>query len=113
MNIIDYTPDLEIKSGMIIRNMPSEVYHKIEGLSNSGLKMLLDCPARYYYKYLSGEYEAKEKPSFKIGKACHKYILEGAEAFEQEYWFNPYGDLTKAELVEILTQKLNTEGRTN
>lgn len=103
--IIDYVEGMEIKPPCIIRNMPSEVYHSIEGLSNSGLKMLLDCPARYYYKYLSGEYEAKEKPSFKIGKACHKYILEGEEAFYQEYWHNPYSDLTKTELVRMLQEK--------
>ena len=80
--IIDYKEGMEIKPPCIIRGMPSDVYHSIEGLSNSGLKMLLDCPARYYFKYLSGEYEAKEKPSFKIGKACHTYTLEGQEVFE-------------------------------
>lgn len=100
--IIDYTEGMEINAPCIIRNMPSEVYHSIEGLSNSGLKMLLDCPARYYYKYLSGEYEPKEKPSFKIGKACHCYILEGQEVFEQKYWSNPYSDLNKADIVNLL-----------
>lgn len=103
--IIDYKEGMEIKPPCIIRNMPSEVYHSIEGLSNSGLKMLLDCPARYYFKYLSGEYEAKEKPSFKIGKACHTYILEGQEAFENTYWHNPYSDYTKKEIVRILQEK--------
>lgn len=105
LNIIDYQKGMKIKPPCIIRGMPSEVYHSIEGLSNSGLKMLLDCPARYYYKYLSGEYEPKEKPHFKIGKACHKYILEGAGAFQQEYWHNPYRDYTKSELLEILKDK--------
>lgn len=103
--IIDYKEGMEIKPPCIIRNMPSEVYHSIEGLSNSGLKMLLDCPARYYFKYLSGEYEAKEKPSFKIGKACHTYILEGQEAFKNTYWHNPYSDYTKKEIVRILQEK--------
>lgn len=103
--IIDYKEGMEIKPPCIIRGMPSEVYHSIEGLSNSGLKMLLDCPARYYFKYLSGEYEAKEKPSFKIGKACHTYILEGQEVFENTYWHNPYSDYTKKEIVRILQEK--------
>lgn len=103
--IINYVQGMEIKPPCIIRGMPSEVYHSIEGLSNSGLKMLLDCPARYYYKYLSGEYEPKEKPSFKIGKACHCYILEGEEKFQQTYWYNPYGDLNKSELLKVLKDK--------
>ena len=71
-------------------------------LSNSGLKTLLDCPAKYYYKYLSGEYEYKEKPSFKIGKACHMYLLEGRKAFEQVYWHNPYSELKKEDLLKKL-----------
>ena len=78
--IIDYKEGMQITEPCIVRGIPIDVYHKMPALSNSGLKMLLDCPARYYYKYLSGEYEAKEKPSFKIGKACHCYILDGNES---------------------------------
>ncbi len=100
--IIDYTPDLDICKPMIIRNMPIDVYHKSKGISNSGLKTLIDCPAKYYYKYLSGEYEAKEKPHFKIGKACHCYILEGKETFFETYWHNPYANFDKAGLQAVL-----------
>lgn len=103
--IIDYKPGMKITEPCIVRGIPIEVYHKMPALSNSGLKMLLDCPAKYYYKYLSGEYSAKEKPAFKIGKACHCYILEGKEKFEQNYWHNPYSDYTKTELLEILREK--------
>ncbi len=105
MGIINYKEGMKIKKPCAIRNMPIDVYHAHPALSESGLKILLDCPARYYYKYLSGEYEAKEKPSFKIGKACHKYILEGEKAFCQEYWHNPYSELTKIELVRLLQDK--------
>lgn len=102
MEIIDYQEGTKISSPCIIRGMPSEVYHKMPALSNSGLKTLLNCPAKYYYKYLSGEYEPKEKPYFKIGKAAHKYILEGREEFEKEYWHNPYSEFKKDELIEFL-----------
>lgn len=101
-NIIDYTEGMEITEPCIIRNMPNEIYHKMPALSNSGLKTLLSCPIKYYYKYLSGEYEPKEKPYFKIGKAAHKYILEGREEFEKEYWHNPYSELKKDELINLL-----------
>jgi hypothetical protein len=100
--ILNYKEGMEIKKPCIIRNMPNEVYHSMPALSNSGLKTLLDCPAKYYYKYLSGEYEYKEKPSFKIGKAAHMYLLEGRKAFEQVYWHNPYSELNKNELLEKL-----------
>lgn len=109
MKIIDYTPDMLILKPCAVRGMPIDVYHKHPALSESGLKTLLDCPAKYYYKYLSGEYEPQERPSFKIGKACHKYILEGEEAFKSEYWHNPYTEYTKSELLHILKDKYNVE----
>lgn len=103
--IIDYKKNMAIDKPCIIRNMPIDVYHSVKGLSNSGIKTLLDCPAKYYYKYLSGEYEPKEKPQFKIGKACHTYILEGKETFEKIYWHNPYSSAKKEDLVKILQNK--------
>lgn len=105
MKIINYKEGMTIQAPCAIRGMPIDVYHSHPALSESGLKTLLDCPARYYYKYLSGNYEYKEKPSFKIGKACHKYILEGQKEFEKEYWHNPFSDLTKTEIVRILQDK--------
>ena len=102
LEICNYKEGMEIKKPCIIRGMPSEIYHKMPALSNSGLKTLINCPAKYYYKYLSGEYEPKEKPYYKIGKAAHKYILEGKEEFEKEYWHNPYSEMKKDELIELL-----------
>ena len=107
MKIIDYEPGMLIVKPCAIRGMPIDDYHKHPALSESGLKTLLDCPARYFYKYISGEYEYKEKPSFKIGKACHKYILEGEDAFKAEYWHNPYSEYTKPEILRILKDKYN------
>ena len=100
--IIDYKEGMKIEKNCIIRGMPNDIYHKKPALSNSGLKTLLDCPAKYYYKYLSGEYEPKEKPHFKIGKAVHCYLLEGREQFEKIYWTNPYYGLKKEEKIEKL-----------
>lgn len=99
LNIINYEEGMEISEPCIIRGMPNEIYHKMPALSNSGLKTLIDCPAKYYYKYLSGECENKEKPSYKIGKACHMYLLEGREAFEKVYWHNPFSEYTKEALI--------------
>lgn len=107
LNIIDYKEGIEISEPCIIRNMPNEVYHKMPALSNSGLKTLIDCPAKYYYKYLSGEYEYKEKPSYKLGKACHMYLLEGKEKFKEVYWHNPYSEYTKEELFNYVHKKHN------
>ena len=102
--ILNYKEGMFITKPCIVRGMPSNVYHSMPALSNSGLKMLLDCPAKYYYKYLSGEYEYKEKPSFKIGKAAHMYLLEGRKEFEKVYWHNPYSEFKKDELVKKLQE---------
>ena len=103
--IKDWTPETKIKAGQAYRGMPSELYHQHPALSNSGLKTLLDCPARYYYKYLSGECELKETPAQKIGKASHCYILEGEKAFTQRYWHNPYSGFLKDETIAFLCVK--------
>lgn len=103
--IIDYTEGMQITKPCIIRGMPDDIYHSTIGLSTSGLKMLLECRAIYFDKYLSGTYIEEEKACYKIGKACHKYILEGAEAFEKTYWFNPFGKMVKADLIKELEQR--------
>lgn len=104
--IIDYKEGMQITEPCIIRGLPSDVYHSIMGLSTSGIKMLLDCPALYFDKYLSGTYIEEEKACYKIGKACHTLILEGAEVFYSTYWHNPYKNLTKEEIFRILWGKL-------
>lgn len=104
LEILDYKEGLEITEPCIVRNVPIDIYHKMPALSNSGLKTLLNCPAKYYYKYLSGEHEIKEKPAQKIGKAAHCYILEGREKFEQIYWVNPYSNYNKDEKVKLLIE---------
>ena len=105
MRLRQWKEGMKIDKPCAVVGMPIEVYHAHEGLSNSGLKMILDCPARYYYKYLSGEYEYQEKPHFKIGKAAHCYILEGANEFTKKYWHNPYAKLVKEDIINILLTK--------
>lgn len=100
--ILDWSKDTIIEAGKAYRNMPIDVYHKHPALSNSGIKLLLDCPARYFYQYFSGEYTEEENPSFKIGKASHCYILEGEKAFTEIYWHNPYAEFTKADNITFL-----------
>ena len=46
----------------------------------------------------------KEKPSFKIGKAAHMYLLEGRKEFEKVYWHNPYSEFKKDDLVKKLQE---------
>ena len=62
----------EIISGMNILE-----YHSHDGLSNSGLKHLLDCPARYYTEYLDpNKPKVEKKPEYALGSAVHSLVLE-------------------------------------
>lgn len=61
----------------IIKEMHIDEYHNGEGLSNSGVKLLLDCPARYYAEYLDPNAPPEtSKEHFSIGKMVHTLVLE-------------------------------------
>ncbi len=70
--------------GIIIKNMPNEKYHSMEGISSSVLKHFL--PEKSPYKWYYERYVDKKKEhnsNFAFGTASHEYILE----FESEEKF--------------------------
>ena len=81
-------------------------YHGKAGeyLSSSLLKHYIKCPA-YYKRVIDGEVERKDSDAFKFGRAAHCYILEGANAFNDNYVVGggpinpktekPFGEQTK------------------
>jgi len=102
LDIKDYKKGMKITQGAY-RNLPIEEYHKHPALSNSGLKTLINCPYKYFYKYLSGMVNYIETPALKIGKAAHCYILEGSKEFHKRYYVNRYSKCLKADLIAYLT----------
>lgn len=60
----------------IHKNVPNEVYHKSPGISSSGISLILDCPKRYWYQYLSNEASREDTRSMLIGQALHTMVLE-------------------------------------
>ena len=69
----------------IVKYMPNEEYHKHEGISNSAMGYLLDCPARYFAEYLDPNAPEKKTPKhYRIGSAVHKLVLEPTN-FGDEY----------------------------
>jgi len=105
------------------------VYH---GKSKSGqfmsshlLKMFKDCPFEYSMT-VTGSAPEKDTPAFRFGRAAHKYILEGREAFDAEYavfdgdrrtkkykeFKEKYADceiLTVSEFADLETMKLGVD----
>jgi exodeoxyribonuclease VIII len=72
----------------IYSDIPIETYHRSPGISNSGISLILDTPARYYYEYITkkqirivGDEEfdqEKENESIAktIGSMVHCLVLE-------------------------------------
>lgn len=74
----------------IYKDIDIEDYHKSTGISNSGLSLILESPAKYYYQYMSGLYTKKDTESKALGSAVHCLVLE-PELFSQNFELLPPG----------------------
>jgi len=69
----------------LYKDISNSDYHASPGISNTGLKVLLDCPRRYWYEYLSCLATRKEKKEYTLGTAVHTLILE-KDTFASRYY---------------------------
>lgn len=70
--------------------LPEEDYHAVPALSFSGIKKLLRSPMDFWAdSWLNPDYADRKTPAMTLGKAWHKYVLEGADAFRAEYCAMP------------------------
>lgn len=64
-------------------------YHKdTTRISKSGLDLINQSPKKYWYKYLSGDYNEKPSKALIEGRAFHEFILE-PEKFAQNFVIMP------------------------
>ncbi|GII98362.1 PDDEXK-like uncharacterized protein DUF3799 [Sediminihabitans luteus] len=66
-------------------SIPELEYHTLPGLSSTGIKHLLDCPARYEHERT----HRTEKKAFDLGHAVHELVLGegmGIEVVEADSW---------------------------
>lgn len=68
----------------IHENVDINFYHAAKGISNSGLSLILDAPAKYYYEYLSGLCKKQDTESKSLGSATHTLVLE-PELFNKNF----------------------------
>lgn len=70
--IKQYTPGMQITEPCYVANMPADVYHAHDSISNTGLKLMMRSPAHYKYS------DVKDKSTrFKVaGSALHMACLE-------------------------------------
>lgn len=66
--------------------LSDEEYHAVPALSASGIKRLLVSPMDFWVdSWLNPDRVEETTDAMILGKAWHKYVLEGAEAFDVEY----------------------------
>lgn len=94
----------------VIYDMPEEKYHALERLSSSGIKKVL-VSAQDFWKtsWMNEDKEEVEKRAFHEGKAYHKRLLEGKEAFNQTYVIKPKCDRRTKEGKNIYNEWLERQ----
>ena len=87
-------------------NMPETQYHSIEALSGSGLKKLIVSPLTFWTENYDPTYQRRETSAMNLGKAYHKRILEGQEAFNESF----VQRITKEDLPDALDTQADLKG---
>ncbi|MFO1066310.1 MAG: PD-(D/E)XK nuclease-like domain-containing protein [Pirellulales bacterium] len=61
-------------------SITADAYHALPGVSNSRLKVFMEDPRKYFYRFLSGQYVQPQKDCFDFGSAVHDLALLGTDA---------------------------------
>jgi len=69
--------------------LPEDVYHSDNSLGSSDLKLLNNSPPQYWFKRMSGQDDDPETRSRVIGRAVHRIVLEGMEAYQAGFHVEP------------------------
>lgn len=76
----------QLQSTPFVCDISNEEYHGGPGLSNSGISLLLDCPLRYWDKYLNPDKPEQETtPALRFGTMVHTFLLEHEEFYKRYY----------------------------
>ena len=71
-------------------DMPAALYHADPSLSASGIKAMVASPLTYWHQYLDPNREDESStPAKVLGRAIHKLVLEGPDAFNRDYLAEP------------------------
>lgn len=105
----------QLDSPFILSNLDIDIYHKSEGISASGISLLMDCPKRYWHEYVNPEAKrdsSKSNDKFKLGSAVHMLALEPEKFHEAFFVMDADVDLrTKAGKDAWFAAEHNAKGR--
>jgi exodeoxyribonuclease VIII len=85
-------------------------YHASQGVSKSGLLIYQQCPEKYHYQYLSGQYEKKVTDALALGNLFHTLTLE-PHKFEKDYYVISQKTIPKKGTKPYLDMLEKAEGR--
>lgn len=112
VSAFNFNMDDDMQPGLY--DIPIDSYHESDGLSNSGITKLLDCPYKYWYEYLNKDkpQEEKESRALLIGQALHTLSLE-PEKYEEKFFVMPQLDRrTKAGKEQYAALQEEHKGKT-
>src|SRR5262245_9823365 len=96
-------PSLKPREPGIYFNLPAADYHADPSLGSSDLKRLLQAPAVYWWhSHMNPEHPpSPDSPAKQKGRALHKLVLEGEEAFAAAFASDPQPDAHPGCLVTL------------
>lgn len=92
----------------IYNGITNDYYHSMKGISNSGISLILDCPARYYHEKLSGLVRPEKSNELIIGAAIDMKVFE-PELFDSQYTVLP--EEIKIKRGKVFDSFMRTETR--
>lgn len=96
----------------IYKDVDIEVYHSEDGISSSGISLILDCPKRYNHEHM-GKKQERDGNAFKLGSAFHMMMLEPEKFNKTFYAMTSEVDLrTKAGKEDFFKTEHEAKGRT-
>jgi len=97
-----YKPDNKILAPCYVTDMPSDIYHSHDSISNSGLKLISRSPAHYKYQP-----EREPTRNLVIGSALHMAVLE--PDLYRETYFNSGAADRRAKVYKDLADEYGGE----
>ncbi|MBF0141644.1 MAG: PD-(D/E)XK nuclease-like domain-containing protein [Magnetococcales bacterium] len=91
MTIPSRNQELSVTPTGVYLNLPAEKYHADPSLSASGIKAMGASPQTYWYQFFDpNRVDESDTPAKVLGRAIHKMVLEGDEAFHIAYAVEPH-----------------------
>ena len=102
-----------MRASGIYKNIPIEEYHAEEGISSTGISLIMDCPKRYWWEFQSKSEKHKKAKQYEMGSALHTCILEPDKFQDRFYLARETFDMrTKAGKEAMEKAEKEADGRT-